>query len=76
MAATLSQISPLPPVKALTNAGYKATDTTKQAMHDGLDSLEEVTGGSVVKMVQDTSKSVVYQMNTAVARQILKSLRR
>ena len=63
-------------VKALTNAGYKATDTTKQAMHDGLDSLEEVTGGSVVKMVQDTSKSVVYQMNTAVARQILKSLRR
>ena len=63
-------------VKALTNAGYKATDTTKQALHDGLDSLEEVTGGSVVKLARDTSKSVIYTMNTAVARQVLKSLRR
>ncbi len=63
-------------VKAITNAGYKATDTTKQALHDGLDSLEEVTGGSVVKLARDTSKSVIYTMNTAVARQVLKSLRR
>lgn len=63
-------------VKALTNAGYKATDTTKQALHDGLDSLEEVTGGSVVKLARDTSKSVIYTMNTAMARQVLKSLRR
>ncbi len=63
-------------VKALTNAGYKATDATKQAIVDSLDSVEEVTGGSVVKLARDTSKSVVYQMNTAVARQILKSLRR
>ncbi len=63
-------------VKALTNAGYKATDTTKQALHDGLDSLEEVTGGSVVKLARDTSKSVIYTMNTAEARQVLKSLRR
>jgi hypothetical protein len=63
-------------VKALTNAGYKATDATKQAFVDGLDSLEEVTGGSVVKLARDASKTAVYQMNTAVARQILKSLRR
>ena len=63
-------------VKALTNAGYKATDATKQAIVDGLDSVEEVTGGSVVKLARDASKTVVYQMNTAVARQILKSLRR
>ena len=63
-------------VKAITNAGYKATDATKQAIVDGLDSVEEVTGGSVVKLARDTSKTVVYQMNTAVARQILKSLRR
>jgi len=63
-------------VKALTTAGYKATDATKQALVDGLDSLEEVTGGSVVKLARDASKSAVYQMNTAVARQILKSLRR
>ena len=63
-------------VKALTNAGYKATDASKQAIIDGLDSVEEVTGGSVVKLARDASKSAVYQMNTAVARQILKSLRR
>jgi hypothetical protein len=63
-------------VKALTSAGYKATDATKQAFVDGLDSLEEVTGGSVVKLARDASKTAVYQMNTAVARQILKSLRR
>ncbi|MCU1454654.1 MAG: hypothetical protein JWN46_2800 [Acidimicrobiales bacterium] len=63
-------------VKALTNAGYKATDATRQALVDGLDSVEEVTGGSVVKLARDASKAAVYQMNTAVARQILKSLRR
>ena len=63
-------------VKALTNAGYKATDLTKQAVVDGLDSVEEVTGGSVVKLARDASKTAVYQMNTTVARAILKSLRR
>jgi hypothetical protein len=62
-------------VKALTSAGYKATDTTKQAFIDGLDSIEEATGGSVVKLARDASKSAVYQMNTAVARQILKSIK-
>lgn len=63
-------------VKALTGAGYKATDTTKQALVDGLDSVEEVTGGSVVQLARDASMTAMYQMNTAVARQILKSLRR
>lgn len=63
-------------VKALTSAGYKATDATKTAFMEGLDSVEEVTGGSVVKMARDASKSAMYQMNTTVARQILKSLRR
>lgn len=63
-------------VKALTNAGYKATDATRAALIDGLDSLEEATGGGVVKMARDASTSAVYEMNTAVARQILKSLRR
>ena len=63
-------------VKALTNAGYKATDTTKAAIVDGLDTLEEVTGGSVVKLARDASTTAVYQMNAVVARQILKALRR
>lgn len=63
-------------VKALTNAGYKATDISRQAVVDGLDSVEEVTGGSVVKLARDASKTAVYQMNTTMARAILKSLRR
>ena len=63
-------------VKALTSAGYKPTDATKQAVIGGLDSVEEVTGGSVVKLARDASKTAVYQMNATVARQILKSLRR
>jgi hypothetical protein len=63
-------------VKALTNAGYKATDTTKQVMVDSLDSIEEVTGGSVVRLARDASTNAVYQMNVTVARQILKALRR
>ena len=63
-------------VKALTGAGYKATDATKAALVNGLDSVEEMTGGSVVKMAGDASKTAVYQMNATVARQILKALRR
>lgn len=63
-------------VKALTNAGYKATDITRQAVVDGLDSVEEVTGGSVVRLARDASKTAVYQMNATVARQILKAMRR
>jgi hypothetical protein len=62
-------------VKALTNMGYKATDATKEAIIDGLDSVEEVTGGSVVKRVRNVAETAVYEMNSQVARQILKSLR-
>ena len=62
-------------VKAITGMGYKATDATKRALIDGLDSLEEMTGGSVVKAARDARRSAVYEMNAAVAKQILKSLR-
>jgi hypothetical protein len=55
--------------------GYKATEATKRALIDGLDSLEEVTGGSLVKAARDARRSAVYEMNAAVAKQILKSLR-
>ena len=62
-------------VKGLTGAGYKATDATKQALVEGMDTLDEVTSGSVVKMAQDASKAVIYQMNSAIARQILRSIK-
>jgi hypothetical protein len=62
-------------VKALTGMGYKATDSAKEAIIEGLDSVEEMTGGSVVKMAREAGKSVAYQMNTTIARQILKGLK-
>lgn len=62
-------------VKALTALGYKATDATKAALIDGLDSVEELTGGSVVKTAQKNARSAAWQMNATVARQILKGLK-
>ena len=62
-------------VKALTDIGYAATDTTKQVLIDGLDSVEEMTGGSVVKLAREAGKSVAYQMNSTIARQILKQIK-
>jgi hypothetical protein len=62
-------------VKSLTGAGYKVTDSLRKGLIDGLDSVGEVTGGSVLKTAKDARKSVVYEMNSQVARQILKALR-
>ncbi len=63
-------------VKGLTNMGYKATDATKEAMIAGLDSLEEATGGSVVRQATSAGRKVVYEMNSQIAKQILKSITR
>lgn len=62
-------------MKGLTNMGYKATDATKGALVAGLDSIEEATGGSVVKQVGRTGRRVAYEMNATIARQVLKTLR-
>ena len=62
-------------MKGLTNMGYKATEATKDALVSGLDSIEEVTGGSVVKQVSKAGRRAAYEMNSTIARQILKSLR-
>lgn len=62
-------------VKALTALGYKATDATKAALIDGLDSMEEITGGSVVKTAQKSARNTAWQMNSTIARQILKGLK-
>jgi hypothetical protein len=61
-------------VKGLTNMGYKATDTTRSAVIAGLDSIEEMTGGSVVRQATETGRKVVLQMNSTVAKQILRAL--
>ncbi len=63
-------------VKGLTNMGYKVTDATKDAVVMGLDTIEEATGGSVVRQVTKTGRKVVWEMNSTVARQVLTGLRR
>lgn len=61
-------------VKSLTEMGYKATDATSKALVDGLDSVEALTGGSVIRQVSNKGRTAVYQMNVAVAKQVLKTL--
>lgn len=62
-------------VKGLTSMGYRVTDATKDAVLAGLDSIEEATGGSVVQQVEKAGRQALWQMNTTVARQLLRSLR-
>lgn len=62
-------------LKSLTTMGYKATDATKSALMSGLDGIEEATGGSVVKQVRKAGRRAAYEMNSTVARQVLKTLR-
>ena len=60
--------------KALTRMGYDATDSTKRAVIAGLDALSE-TEGSILKRVGKARNSVLYEMNAAVAKQVLRALR-
>jgi hypothetical protein len=61
-------------VKALTDMGYKATDATKARLVQGLDQVEDLTGGSVLKTVSEKAGNAVYEMNVVIAKQILKNL--
>ena len=61
-------------VKALTDMGYKATDVTKERVVVGLSSVEDLTGGSVLKQVSEKGRNAVYEMNVTIAKQILKTL--
>jgi len=61
-------------VKGLTAMGYQLTDATAKAMIDGLDSLSSMTNGGLLKRARDAQTATVFQMNQAVARQILKAL--
>jgi hypothetical protein len=61
-------------VKGLTNMGYKATDATSSAVIAGLETIEEATGGGVVRQVSTAGRRAVYEMNSQIAKQLLKSL--
>ena len=60
-------------VKQLTGMGYKVTDATSKALVDGLSSVGEITGGGVIRQVTARGRTAAFQMNSAVAKQILKS---
>lgn len=62
-------------VKALTRMGYEATDSTKKAVIAALDTLADAEDG-VVRKASGARRSVVYEMNAAVARQLLRALSR
>jgi hypothetical protein len=61
-------------VKALTSMGYQATDNTRDAVLSGLDALEHVTEGGLVRKVSGAGSRAMYEMNAAVARQILRAV--
>ena len=62
-------------VKSLTAMGYRATDATKESVVAGLDALDQLSGGSIVQKAQNAARDIGYQMNVAVAKQVLKALR-
>jgi methionyl-tRNA synthetase len=63
-------------IKGLTALGYQAADASSKAIVDALDAVSALTGGSVVKRAQSRAKNTVWEMNTQVAKQVLKNLTR
>ena len=63
-------------VKRLTEMGYKATDATKVRLIDGLDRVEDLTGGGVVKRVQEAGRNAMYEMPGVIANQLRRNLSR
>ena len=63
-------------VKGLTALGYTVTDATSKALVDSLDGLAQVTGDSILKRAREASSNALFEMNTQMAKQVLKALRR
>lgn len=61
-------------VRALTDMGYKATDVTRDRLVNGLESVEAVTGGGVVRRVSKAGREAVFEMNATIAKQLLRTL--
>jgi hypothetical protein len=63
-------------VHSLTEMGYRLTDATRGRLVDTLDTVETVTGGGVLRSVSKAGANAVYEMNSSVAKAILRSLAR
>jgi hypothetical protein len=62
-------------VKGLTAMGYQVTDASSKLLVDALDALSNVTGGGLLRSAGDAGAKAMFEMNQAVAKQLLKSLR-
>ncbi|HUR78856.1 MAG TPA: hypothetical protein VMZ22_12985 [Acidimicrobiales bacterium] len=60
--------------KALTRMGYQNTEMTKKAVISALDNTAETQNG-VVRRLEGAGRAAVYEMNAAMAKQILRALR-
>jgi hypothetical protein len=60
--------------KALTRMGYQNTEMTKKAVIAALDNTAETQDG-VVRRLEGAGRAAMYEMNAAVAKQILRALR-
>ena len=61
-------------LKALVKLGHDTNEATKRSTLAALDALSEASDGTLLKRVERARNSVVYEMNAAVARQLLGSL--
>ena len=59
-------------VTALTDLGHAGTDASRDIALAGIDTVETVTGGSIVRNVAERGSKAVWQMSVPVAKQILK----
>jgi hypothetical protein len=60
--------------KALTRMGYQNTEMTKKAVIAALDNTAQTQDG-VVRRLEGAGRAAMYEMNAAVAKQILRALR-
>ena len=60
--------------KGLTRMGYEATERNKKSLIAGLDALSDAEGG-VLKRVDNARRAAAYEMSSAIAKEVLRSLR-
>ena len=60
-------------LQRLTEAGYKVTDQTRDTVLASLDAIEQLTGGGF-RREGGGGRNAMYEMNAAVAKQILRTL--
>jgi hypothetical protein len=62
-------------VKGLTALGYQMTDRASAALIDALDAMSNVTNEQFVKRVRELQSDAFFEMNKAMAAQLLKGFR-